>query len=466
MPGRASRQRRRRLPSAVEVAPGALHQGHHRQGDQRDRTDDDRRAESDRAGTERRLDEPVRQLHQRREHDGPKRPDQRPGQRHSADRQHVQHRDVPQVDAVAATSDADEHRVREQPLRPARRRDQRRDAERGCPRRSEEPPRIHPRIERPGGEAQRREHPRRHHHRRRPPPRRQVASDERDRSAGEQLERPRIGARIGVGGIDEGHRGDRCGPENEDRAEPNRRASNPAKQPDQHQRPDEVELLLDGQRPQVVEQGAVIELPVARQAEPPIRPVRGPRERTDRIDHPAEACRIGRPRRDRAHRDQHDHGGHEPSDSSRPESPQVDAAEHAARWRVEAGRGDGGPRPTSVLHAQHPGDQVARQHEEHVDADEPAREQRGPRVERNHGRDGERSDAVERRPVAPDRRIEFGRSHAVRLTRPTARRSPGRATPPAPRRGARGRVSPRRRAPPRSRSAGSSPIDGARHRAR
>ena len=70
------------------------------------------------------------------------------------------------------------------------------------------------------------------------------------------------------------------------------------------------------------------------------------------------------------------------------------------------------------LHEQQRGDEEARQHEEHVDAEEPAAHRHPAVVQHDRG-DGERSHAVERRDVAAaTARLDLGASTAAESDTP------------------------------------------------
>ena len=127
------------------------------------------------------------------------------------------------------------------------------------------------------------------------------------------------------------------------------------RQQSQHgQRPEQVELLLDGERPQVHQElrrggrevvGAGADL----------EPVRGERERPEHLPLDAdEQVALAEPGEQHGCRDAHQQRGQQPSCAARPEAGQVDAA-----------AGD-------ALAHQQGGDEEAGDDEEHVDAEEPA----------------------------------------------------------------------------------------------
>lgn len=141
-------------------------------------------------------------------------------------------------------------------------------------------------------------------------------------------------------------------------------------QPGHHEGPEHVELLLDGQRPQVLEQrrGGGREVVGAAEDHHPVARVG---QRAEPL--PAQArreLRDGEPRQRRAADQRHHHGRHQAPHAAHPEG--SEAQPPAAVDPADQARGD----------------QEAGEYEEHVHAHEPARQQGRPGVEhedREHG---------------------------------------------------------------------------------
>ena len=154
-----------------------------------------------------------------------------------------------------------------------------------------------------------------------------------------------------------------------------------AQEPDHRQRPQDVELLLDGEAPEVAQRGEVarrrVPLP-----HPDLVPVGHVREPGD--DVAAElAERVATEHRGER-REQHERRQQRRQQAARPPEPELAQTD--------------APRPL-VLADQQQGDEVAADDEEHLDAEEPAREPRVVGVVHHHGDDGERPQPVEAREV-------------------------------------------------------------------
>ena len=231
-----------------------------------------------------------------------------------------------------------------------------------------------------------------------------------------------------------------------------RRAAREAEAPERHERPHQVELLLDRERPEVAERRRAreeVEVRLARRDEPPVRDVE---EAGDAVAaEPSEL--VGRdldPGEDR-HRDDHEQQGRQqPAGAPAPERQQPDALV-AAPFEHQQG-----------------GDEEAAQHEEGVHAEEPTGEPLLVEVEGDHCRHGQGPQPVERRLVGErvGRGLRSGRRHA----RGWYRRSgvpPGRSGDGPDDRYRRSRVHHERAAPmARARGRGPRRRGGARGRAR
>ena len=162
----------------------------------------------------------------------------------------------------------------------------------------------------------------------------------------------------------------------------------PPQQEAHDERPDQVELLLDRQRPHVLQRRGLRELRevrLAREDETPVRdvPERGERVAADGVDlaRRREQRRVGH---DAGHHDEQ--RGQQPSGSPQPEALQVDA-----------------PLPVP-LRDQQRRDQEAAQHEEGVDAQVAADHPGLARVVEQHRGDREGTDPVQGGLVAEARR--------------------------------------------------------------
>ncbi len=209
---------------------------------------------------------------------------------------------------------------------------------------------------------------------------------QRQRRPDEQGRGVRVGAvihprRVRAGHVDQGH-----GQRGQGRSGPGHagpEAAGPAGLEDheQEQRPDQVELLLDGQRPQVLERWRRPELGevrVVRQRLPPVAGVgdRGEQRRPERgqlgrLDHG----------RGRGHHDEQDRQGRQqPPGPPGPESAQVQPAV---------------PVP---LGGQQVGDQVSAEHEEDVDPEEPPGKCGQLLMKGNNGNNGQCAQPIQARP--------------------------------------------------------------------
>ena len=205
----------------------------------------------------------------------------------------------------------------------------------------------------------------------------------------ERVERPRL-----VDAREPERRGERC---RHDRADHERDAPPGAAAGERHdheRRPEQVELLLDAERPEVAEG----------------RRRRGP-EVVRRVDREADvADREGRRRAvegdlrevQRCEDEGRHADGHHDRDERCGEDPP-----HPAR--VEGREAD--PARPLVLADDQAGDQEARQDEEGVDADEAAGRPREPEMEQEDGDDGDPAKTLE---VGPDLARPFGRGRADR----------------------------------------------------
>ena len=171
----------------------------------------------------------------------------------------------------------------------------------------------------------------------------------------------------------------------DDAQHPQHRAGDPpgaAPQDDRHHdRPQQVELLFHREAPQVPERGEVTGGGVAR-PHPDLEPVRHVEEASDQVTaHLAERLRLGDRRPDR----QSDHHGEErrqqPSRPTHPERAEVDA-----------------PVALALSHEQQR-DEIARDHEEHLDTEETAGQPRRIGVVDHHRDHGERAQTIEPRQV-------------------------------------------------------------------
>ena len=213
-------------------------------------------------------------------------------------------------------------------------------------------------------------------------PRGRHFGSEREQRARAELPHPGEGGEEGLGRIrvrvEHGHHE---GEHAHHRDEENHRQPAPAAEelhaqpgrPEQKQRPEDVELLLERQRPVVLHHGRVVRGEVVDRAEGerPVLEVEGARE-----DLPERVHQAGQ-RQDEQRRDggEHEHGDgcrQQPAHALRPEGRQPDP-----------------PRPLQFA-GQLAGDEVAGDDEEDVDADVAAGEAPRPEVVEHHEDDGNR----------------------------------------------------------------------------
>ena len=241
------------------------------------------------------------------------------------------------------------------------------------------------------------------------------SSQEHARARCAEEHRRRVGLGREVQGVDahalrEAHRAERGAPERpEDAAHREDVAAvREASQRDEEDGPHEVELLFDRERPGVLQRRGREPLGEVGRVRGDERPVPDVGHRAhDLAGERREAPAGDRERRVGAdERHEHHEPGQQPACASLVEPPERQAA------------------VMLELHEQQRGDEEARQHEEHVDAEEPAAHRHPAVVQHDRG-DGERSHAVERRDVAQrrpsrSRRIDGRRvRHAARIRRAT-----------------------------------------------
>ena len=174
----------------------------------------------------------------------------------------------------------------------------------------------------------------------------------------------------------------------------------------------QVELLLDGERPEVAEQPRPAELgevALVREHEAPVGHVE---DRCERVVAQAdELAPLDRGADEQADRQQQEQRGQQPARAPGPEAQQRDA-------------------PALVeLGDQQRGDQVAADHEEDVHAEEAAGQPRDVGVVEEHSRHRDRAQAVDPRHAAQPRR----RRSPARGAAPCHRPSMGQACNPPPR---------------------------------
>ena len=214
---------------------------------------------------------------------------------------------------------------------------------------------------------------------------------DRERAAGEQL----VGAGVRAvvrqrARVEQDRQGGGDGGQREHRAEQQpvtdgvaARARDRGPQPEQQRRPEDVELLLDAERPEVDQRAVDVarrEVVDLRQGEAPVRAVqRG--ERRVVADRSLVGAVHEDVRRDDHDRDDERRGRQQPAHAARVEAREVDAA--AAQQLVD----------------EQARDEVARQHEEDVDADEPASRPAVAEVKDDHEDHGDSTDPVEMRAV-------------------------------------------------------------------
>ena len=317
------------------------------------------------------------------------------------------HRVMPQVDAVRADAHPAQRPPSQGPPEPAARAHGRRDHDGGGHRQQHQPAPVEERRvlagpphqhgdqqqpARPGGVQQ-------------VPPGREsggapAGPQHGQRRPDEQRERAGVGAVVDPGGVVAGvvqqrHLGGRRGGQHQrgqrQRPEPADPAALPPPEPQaepQQARPDQVELLLDRQGPQMAQRRRRAELGEVRgvlRDQPPVADV------AERGGHgPAQGMQLAPVQRGPAGdgRQHHEQGGQQPPCPAQPEVAHLDLA-------------GGLPVPEQEI-----GDQVAAQGEEHPDAQQPARRPAEVDVERDHREHGQRPQTVQAGQVAlavPDR---------------------------------------------------------------
>ena len=213
----------------------------------------------------------------------------------------------------------------------------------------------------------------------------------------------------------------------------------PGQQTRQEQRPRQVELFLDAERPRVLQRrgcGGLREVVAPSQDHPPVRDVEQRRQpvTAKRPQLLGGQQRAGPECNDREHEQE---GRQQPSGAATPERHQRDAPALLPLGEQEAR------------------DQVAGQHEEGVDAQEPTAGPGHPSVERQHGQDGQPAQPVEGGHVGgPVSRGPPPTSGPPLRRPPRERGSPGHVTPRRPRLRASTSVPPARRTTARPRSRG------------
>ena len=192
----------------------------------------------------------------------------------------------------------------------------------------------------------------------------------------------------------------RCG-DHEQQAAAARPPSDETEQRKPEQRgPDEVELLLHGQRPEVLDRRRRLSLLEVVAPERREVHVRGEERRPHAVrDHVPGADEVEQVlRRDRRH-DQREHGRREDA----PCAPRVEADERHAPRRER-------------LRQQQPCDQEAREDEEDVDPDIAALEEGNSRVPERHEQNGDGAQALDVRPVPHGTNVRRPRSRSVNKT--------------------------------------------------
>jgi len=208
------------------------------------------------------------------------------------------------------------------------------------------------------------------------------APDQRQGDAGEQADGVRVGAVVDARGVvprveedpGEGDRGEGSG----DHAEQQAGTAEELHPGGEEQGPEEVELLLDRERPEVAEEGRPlegIEVGLVAEDEVPVGEVeeRGQRVATQLVD----PVRLDDRGEDHRHRDQDSDGGQQPPRPAQPEAAQPQVAVAAE------------------LAEQQRGDQVAADHEEDVDPEEAPRHPADAGVVEEDGEHGERPQGVD-----------------------------------------------------------------------
>ena len=203
--------------------------------------------------------------------------------------------------------------------------------------------------------------------------------------AGGQFERPGLssvvaGRRVAAShGEGDARRGDETECDREEAHERPRESTSQERTGQHQSRPEEVELLLDGKRPEVDEWARLAvrgEVAVFDGGPVPVGEVHGRRGGVA-----TEILILERLRGRLAHGD-----GEHDDDPCRREQP-------TRPPRIEPRQAN--PSPLLHLGDQESGDEVARQHEEDVDADEAAWQPVGTQVEHDHGGDRQCSDPVD-----------------------------------------------------------------------
>ena len=148
-------------------------------------------------------------------------------------------------------------------------------------------------------------------------------------------------------------------------------------QQDHDDRPRQVELLLDGEAPEVPQRGEVAGRGVA-EAHPDLVPVRHVERSGEHVAAElAERVAFEHRRPDRDEQHHHEHRGEEPPGAAQPEVAERD------------------PIVALAFRDQEQRDEVAGDHEEHLHAEEAAGEPRVVGVVDHHGHHGERPETVE-----------------------------------------------------------------------
>jgi len=212
------------------------------------------------------------------------------------------------------------------------------------------------------------------------------APDQCQGDAGEQADGVRVGAVVDAGGVvagveedpGEGDRGQRTG----DHAEQQAGAAEELHASGEEQGPEEVELLLDRERPEVAEQARPLEgfeVGLVGEDEVPVGEVeeRGQRVATELVD----PVRLD---------DRGEHHRQRDQDPDRRQQPPRPAQPEAAEPQVAV---------AAELAQQQRGDQVAADHEEDVDAEEAAGHPVEAGVVEEDGEHGERPQGVDARQV-------------------------------------------------------------------
>ena len=219
-------------------------------------------------------------------------------------------------------------------------------------------------------------------------------------------------------GVDEGRdrQGGEDGPDRPEAGPPTVAVGRPAPtaaqeqdEQDEAQRPDDVELLLDRQRPVVLHRGGLGALGEVVDRAPRQDPV----DDVDRRPDDVAAYLAPPPPRHQEPRGDRDRDEDEDGRRQQPAGP----PRHEP-WPRDRARG-------GQLAQQQPGDEVAGDDEEDVDAEEAVRQERQARVVDQHEQDGDRPQALDVGPEA----LRPGRPGQVRTPRaggPQGPRGPGR----------------------------------------